>query len=54
MSMCPVAARAAFIAVSLASVPLLVKKDFLRFPGAIDASFSARLDCSGLAYSVEV
>ncbi len=54
MSVRPVAARAAFIAVSFASVPLLVKNVFFKLPGAIDASFSARFDCSALAYNVEV
>jgi hypothetical protein len=36
---------AAWTAVSSASVPLLVKKDFLRRPGVIWWSFSARSDC---------
>ncbi len=49
MSIRPVATRAAFMAVSFASVPLLVKNDFFSFPGAIDASFSARFDCSAFA-----
>src|SRR3954466_4339942 len=50
----PVYVRAAATAVSFASVPLLVMKDFLRFPGAIAASFSARFDNGSLAYSVLV
>src|SRR5687768_14214518 len=50
----PVATRAAATAVSFASVPDDVKNVFLRFPGAIDASFSARFDCGALAYSVDV
>src|SRR5215211_645684 len=50
----PVYVRAAATAVSLASVPDELKKVFLRFPGAIDASFSARSLFCLLAYSVEV
>jgi len=41
--------RAAAIAVSFASVPDDVMNVFFRFPGAIDASFSARFDSGSLA-----
>jgi hypothetical protein len=37
------------MAVSFASVPLLVKNVFFKFPGEIDASFSAKSDCGPLA-----
>ena len=40
---------AAAIAVSLASVPLLVKNDFLSRPGVMWASFSARSACGWFA-----
>ena len=46
------AGRAAFMAVSLASVPLLTKNVFFSFPGASCASFSARSLCVLCAYSV--
>ena len=45
--------RAAASAVSLASVPLEVKKLFFSLPGAMAASRSASADCGPLAYSVE-
>ena len=48
------ACLAAAIAVSSASLPLLVKKLFCSLPGVICANRSARLDCGSLTYSVEV
>ena len=50
----PVYIRASMIAVSTASVPLLVKKLFRNPPGAIPASRRAAATWGSLRYSVEV